>query len=899
MKAYNAGKSGVELDTVEGLDAISPAQAEGAYLAGQADAEALANAANVDYNGSEKTTDYTPAAQALYDELTHYDQRDINGLRYSIKQDKTSGKYYGNIKQIPNSAGGIPVENARGTKYSSYSRGFSTREEAVDDLVRVAMNNKFIDDSIIAKEDVNNAADNLDRTGTGRNVAAPETVEEVSDGGAVRTAGAGRQDAGGLLDGVSSEDVRGNAQRGDADPDAAAESGGTSGLAHGYAAPGDDGVRGPGVHQGGRVLSAPGEVADVEASLEAKNRKLAETMEKYGITEDEAWAVHEYKSSESYKVNAKLRDGVELTPVQERMVSLLDSALAKLPKVEGTVYRTLSFDDVFDAQEEYDAFLAQHIEDGFAFYSAYTSTSTKADGHPLADGTKLGVTMEITGSNARNLDGFGNNFESEALFPRDTDFIITKVTVDENGHPYIHMEEVQSNGEQNGVGLHSEERGGTVRGVQEAHPADGDVQSVPGGHSERDQKRKSDLQGSGDQVSEETSEPATTEEQIAEKADLGNQEQPKGSNFVIGAKGQKLPTTPKARYKANADAIKTMRAIMTEGRLATPQEQEILAKYTGWGGLSDVFDEKKTDWAKEFKQLKKLLDESEYKTAKGSILDAYYTEPAIIQGMYNGLAKLGFTGGRLLEPSAGVGRFLGAMPADMLGGVKSWTAVELDKITGNIAKYLYPNADVRVQGFETAKIPDNYMDVVIGNVPFGNFGVADKAYPAAITKSIHNYFIAKSLDKARPGGIVAVITSSGTLDATGDAARSYFMKQADLIGAIRLPNTAFEGTGTNVVSDILVFKKREAGTAYKGESFLDIGYKPWTGPNRWGSYAINEYFIKHPEMVLGVADYGSGQYGRTVVTYNPLDSKVSLQKQIEKAFGRIKVKMDYATRDSL
>ena len=871
MRAYNAGKNGTSrAEIINDLQGITGPQAQAAYIAGQADA----TSAQLAENGQKSYTRNEPGVSDLGGQLAIRDVATVNGIKFSLRQ-TGDGQYFLNIDRDTAVMGGY-IDDARSHIYDAGP--FASRSEAVQEALDVARTNKLTEQEV-------------SDYGT-------ETVGEVSDGGTVQTVRAGRQDAGGLLDGVSSEDVRQDAQRGDADPDAAAESGGTSGLARGYAAPGNEGVRSPGLHQGGSVRTAPGEVTDVEASLEAKNRKLAETMEKYGITEDEAWAVHEYKSSESYKVNAKLRDGVELTPVQERMVSLLDSALAKLPKVEGTVYRTLSFDDVFDAQEEYDAFLAQHIEDGFAFYSAYTSTSTKADGHPLADGTKLGVTLEITGSNARNLDGFGNNFESEALFPRDTDFIITKVTVDENGHPYIHMEEVQSNGEQNGVGLHSEERGGAVRGVQEAHPADGDVQSVPGGHSERDQKRKSDLQGSGDQVSEETSEPATTEEQIAEKADLGNQEQPKGSNFVIGAKGQKLPTTPKARYKANADAIKTLRAIMTEGRLATPREQEILAKYTGWGGLSDVFDEKKTDWAKEFKQLKKLLDDGEYKTAKGSILDAYYTDPAIIQGMYNGLAKLGFTGGRLLEPSAGVGRFMGAMPTDMLGGVKSWTAVELDKITGNIAKYLYPNADVRVQGFETAKIPDNYMDVVIGNVPFGNFGVADKAYPAAITKSIHNYFIAKSLDKARPGGIVAVITSRETLDATGEAARSYFMKQADLIGAIRLPNTAFQGTGTNVISDILVFKKREPGTAYRGEDFL-ISEAHYLNNGSWSSgdpyAAVNEYFDAHPEMVLGKAKNTGSRYGQTL-TYDPLDSKVSLQKQIEKAFGRIKVKMDYTAQ---
>ena len=638
-------------------------------------------------NGNGYTEEKQSGYSYLSDRLEHgYDRVDADGLRYFIT--RTSDGYRVNIDRIKGSDG--YVTDARSRIYSGGP--FADRADAVDDLLSVARVN-FYPEEQRAKEDWEDIDGNAIRAELERLRASgespvdnmlrqaeqiedkqfsikkedknngTETVEEVFDGGTVRSVRSGRPDVGGLLDGVSSEDVRQDAQRGDADPDAAEESGGTSGLARGYAAPGDEGVRSSGLHQGGSVRTAPG-----------------------------------------------------------------------------------------------------------------------------------GISAEA--------------------------------------------------------------------------------------------------------AAEETPEPATTEEQIAEKADLGNQEQPKGSNFVIGAKGQKLPTTPKARYKANADAINTLRAIIADGRLATVEEQEILAKYTGWGGLSDVFDEKKADWAKEYKQLKKLLDDGEYKTAKGSILDAYYTEPAIIQGMYNGLAKLGFTGGRLLEPSAGVGRFIGAMPEEMLGGVKSWTAVELDKITGNIAKYLYPNADVRVQGFEAAKIPDNYMDVVIGNVPFGNFGVADKAYPAAITKSIHNYFIAKSLDKARPGGIVAVITSRETLDATSEAARSYFMKQADLIGAIRLPNTAFQGTGTNVISDILVFKKREPGTAYKGEDFLtsEAHYLNSGSRSSGDPYAaVNEYFDAHPEMVLGKAKNTGSRYGQAL-TYEPLDSKVSLQKQIENAFDRIKVKMDYTAQ---
>ena len=245
----------------------------------------------------------------------------------------------------------------------------------------------------------------------------------------------------------------------------------------------------------------PPHKASMETRLSEKAKKLEEVRKKYDITDEEVWAVTEYKSSESYKINAKLRDGVELNDVQKRMVSLLDSALEKLPKVEGTVYRTLSFDDVFDAQDEYDTFLAQHQEGAHVGYRAYTSTSTKSNGHPLADGTKLGVTLEITGSNARNLDGFGNNFESEALFPRRSVFIVTKVSVDANGHPYIYMKEAQSNGEQKGVGLHSEERGGSVRDVQKAHSVHGDVQGVSGAYPGGNHVRGENLQGTREKVS--------------------------------------------------------------------------------------------------------------------------------------------------------------------------------------------------------------------------------------------------------------------------------------------------------------------------------------------------------------------------------------------------------------
>lgn len=373
----------------------------------------------------------------------------------------------------------------------------------------------------------------------------------------------------------------------------------------------------------------------------------------------------------------------------------------------------------------------------------------------------------------------------------------------------------------------------------------------------------------------------TAKEQAKQKEDIVSQPQPKGTNYIIPSDTSDIPTTESTRYTANVNAIKTLKNIISEERIATPAEQDILAKYTGWGGISNA------KWQSSEAELKEILSEGEFATASRSLLDAYYTDPSIIRSIYAGLEHIGFKGGKMLEPSAGVGRFIGAMPSKMLPSVNSWTAVELDSITGNIAKYLYPNADIRVQGFQDAKIINNYMDVVVGNVPFGDFGVSDKRYPKSVTSLIHNYFIARSLDTLREGGVACLITSSGTMDSRGTDAREFFMKKADLIGAIRLPNTAFKGTGTTVTTDILVFKKRAADTPYTGEAFLN-GNESY--PSR------NEYFVKHPEMMLGKPEYTSGRYGSTI-TYNPLDTDVSLEKQIENAFSKITTKMEYPKVD--
>lgn len=363
--------------------------------------------------------------------------------------------------------------------------------------------------------------------------------------------------------------------------------------------------------------------------------------------------------------------------------------------------------------------------------------------------------------------------------------------------------------------------------------------------------------------------------------------QPKGTNFVIPPEGLKLPNGEKARYKANVAAIQTLRTLMEDNRQATPEEQAVLSQYVGWGGLKSVFDEKNDKWKKEYKQLQELLSKEEYETAKGSVLNAHYTDVGVIRAIYSGLKGMGFKGGRIMEPAAGVGHFAGAMPSDV--NVQSLTMVELDNITGNIAKYLYPNADVRVQGFEKAELPDNYMDLAISNVPFGNYSIFDKAYPKSVTSAIHNYFFAKSLDKVRPGGLVCFITSRYTMDARDSSVRDYIMQRADLVGAIRLPDTAFKGNaGTDVVTDIIVLKKREAGTPYSGEAFKNTDYYH-SGLKIWDQ--TNEYFQNHPEMVLGEASASGTMYRSNSITYKAKPGNLS--KQIEKAFSNITAKMDY------
>ena len=387
-------------------------------------------------------------------------------------------------------------------------------------------------------------------------------------------------------------------------------------------------------------------------------------------------------------------------------------------------------------------------------------------------------------------------------------------------------------------------------------------------------------------------------EEVQQEIEKKSTETPKGGNFVIGD-SLDLPNGTKARTRANIEAIRIVKQLAAEGRYATAAEQKALSKYVGWGGLADAFGKpvsnrtsRKLEYEPvsgleaEFQELREVLTEAEYKAARESTKNAHYTSIEVIKAMYAGLQHLGFTGGRMLEPSSGVGNFVGAMPADMTSTVKSWTMVELDSITGQIAKYLYPNSDVRIQGFEETNIPDGYMDVAIGNVPFGNYGITDKHYPKTVTGSIHNYFFAKAMDKVRSGGLVMFITSHYTMDSRDNAVRKYMMQRADLIGAIRLPNTAFAGNaGTSVVTDILILKKRDAKTEYTGEGFENV---------TWSNGAsINEYFANHPDMILGETVMGRGMYGSFEMTVNPYKDKGSLGDQIRKAMESIQAKMEY------
>ena len=330
----------------------------------------------------------------------------------------------------------------------------------------------------------------------------------------------------------------------------------------------------------------------------------------------------------------------------------------------------------------------------------------------------------------------------------------------------------------------------------------------------------------------------------------------------------------KQKYARNIEAIKTLFRLEEEHRGASAEEQEVLAQYVGWGGLADAFDPNKDNWAKEYTELKGMLSEDEYAAARSSVLNAHYTSPVVIRSIYDAVEQMGFQSGNILEPSMGVGNFFGMLPDEMAGS--RLYGVELDSITGRIAQKLYPQADITVAGFETTDRRDFY-DLAVGNVPFGNYKVADKAYNK-LGFSIHNYFFAKAIDQLRPGGVIAFVTSRYTMDSRDSTARKHIAERADLLGAIRLPNNAFKANaGTEVVSDIIFLQKRDRPA--------DIE-PPWVqlGKTEDG-FAINQYFIDHPEMVLGELTTESTQYGHDL-TVAPIEGAV-LSDQLAEAVQHI------------
>ena len=332
---------------------------------------------------------------------------------------------------------------------------------------------------------------------------------------------------------------------------------------------------------------------------------------------------------------------------------------------------------------------------------------------------------------------------------------------------------------------------------------------------------------------------------------------------------------PKQKFARNIEAIRTLFQLEQEHRGATAEEQQVLAQYVGWGGLADAFDPNKDGWAKEYAELKGLLSEDEYAAARSSVLNAHYTSPTVIRGIYDAVERMGFRSGNILEPSMGVGNFFGMLPDSMADS--RLYGVELDSVTGRIAKKLYPQADITVAGFETTDRRDFY-DLAVGNVPFGQYKVNDKAYNK-LGFSIHNYFFAKAIDQVRPGGVVAFVTSRYTLDSKDSSARKHMAERADLLGAIRLPNNAFRANaGTDVVSDIIFLQKRDRPIDHEPD-WVQLG-KTEDG------FAINQYFADHPEMVLGVLSTESTQYGREELTVAPLEG-TSLADQLAEAVQHI------------
>ena len=830
--------------------------------------------------------EYADDYDRLKNAISNVTRYEIGGFLFRIY--KNGDTWQGHVDKVNQSEGGYPVSDARGLHYKSEI--FNNRADAVEDVIAVARNNKLLGEPQIINNingGIINGTENADNRST---VRQPDTD---------------RQGDTQVLEGLQASDVSGDAQSGDSvgntvergqetrrDGDQADNGTRTrSGSGDGDSQIGD-------IRRDDELTDSDAPIYDVHATLDSVMDKvaaeditsgIAKAKTEYKITDDEYFSIESYVKGKAYDLSRLQRAGnnAEWSELDTYFADNIKSGLLKHPTFTGRTYRNLEFGSVFNTESDYEDFIRENAVGNEVMLNALTSASKNPNGYPVV-GDKV-IHLVIDGVSARDISETLGLGQEEVIYLPGTKYKVTKVTTANDGHPLIYGEEIVSNevqelsGSTESTGLHR-----SNETVSEGHRNDTRRVERVGGSEES-------ISGSGEVEIHESGtvradQKESLHEEVTEQIAQQSTEKPKGKNFVIGD-SLSLPNGEKARYKVNVAAIRLVKKLEAEGRYATEFEQTLLSKYVGWGGLANAFDERKADWSAEYKELRELLTDEEYELARGSTLNAHYTDISVIKAMYDGLNKLGFNGGRMMEPSSGVGNFVGAMPAEMSAKVKSWTMVELDNITGLIAKYLYPNADVRIEGFEKANIPNNYMDVIISNVPFGKYPIADKAYPKKVTSAIHNYFFAKSLDKVRPGGIVMFITSSYTMNSKDETVRRYIMQRADLLGAIRLPDNAFKGNaGTEVVTDILVLKKRAANTPYAGEDFLTAPYKYVNGYN--GAY-INSYFDTHPEMVLGTATMEGGMYRGNNLTYKALEGKGSLADQIREAFSHIKGKMDY------
>lgn len=660
-------------------------------------------------------------------------------------------------------------------------------------------------------------------------------------------------------------------------------------------------------------------VDSIIASIEALEQKMRNVMERFGLTEEEAWAVSKYRTAEAYKINAKLReDETLLNEMQKEMVKLLDSALEKLPKHKGKTYRTVSFDDLSDAEASFNTFLEEHSEGSIIDYSAYTSTSAKADGHPMPENTKYGITLEIECESGRDLDGFGNNFENEILYPRDFSFVVTEVGTDKDGRPYIKVKEIGKNVRHS---RNPEEQSNVLQQVQAENSPHGDVHEVPGQNTARSGKTENSVQGVrtknegeisdvhegilggesqtdngriqsasvseaeididseqenkqfGGNVSQESGtvvQAPENDETSAGSDDGGDNHDGVGKSddsngdSGAGARGNDNVDEVKARdysitkavaeeldTKApslddNINAIKVLQELEQSGKTPTKAQQAILAKYKGWGGLSSAF------WSARSK-LKEIMSDEEISSAQSTVNDAYFTPTNIIDGVYKALAHLGFEGGNVLEPSMGVGNFFGRMPKSVKDN-STLFGVEIDSTSGRIAQYLYPSAKIEISPFQDVAYKDGAFDLIVGNVPFGEVKYKYKGNKYLI----HDYFFVKAMDKLNEGGVMAFLTSSGTLDKLDQRTRAELARQGKIIAAYRLPSSVFsKSASASVVTDLIIMQK-SATTG--GERFTNLGNVTVMGED----FSINEYFVNHPENILGNLttkwDYRSKSY---------------------------------------